>query len=123
MKILGSSFLESLPQLLAQTFDSSAASAKYALLNHHHDYCVLSVQLPFQEVIIKLAGPASPMDATFERTAFIHSLLKSQTNVPVAEIVAFDVSYAHFPWRYLIQTRIPGVAWADIAPQLEPGQL
>jgi aminoglycoside phosphotransferase (APT) family kinase protein len=45
-----------------------------------------------------------------------------QTNVPVAEIIAVDESCVHFPWRYLIQTRIKGHVWANIADQLTAEQ-
>lgn len=117
------SFLEPLPHLLTHVFGSHAASASYQILNQHPDYCVLSIQLEHASVIVKLAGRASTMDADFERTAAIHDLLRTRTSVPVAEIVAVDTTYAQFPWRYLIQTRLQGTVWAQLAPQLDPSQL
>jgi aminoglycoside phosphotransferase (APT) family kinase protein len=124
MQSLASSFLEPLPQLLVQIFGSDAADATYQVLNQHNDYAVLLVMLrqPSSEVIVKLAGRASPMQAAFERTAFIHKLINTHTDVPVADIVAVDTSYSQFPWRYLIQTRLAGTVWAEIAPQLKATQ-
>ena len=122
MESLSASCLDALPQLLVQVFGSNAVSACSQVLNQHHDYCVLSVQMPTAEVIVKLAGRKSMMDASFERTAFIHNLLQTRTDIPVANIIAADDSYAQFPWRYLIQSRLQGTIWAQLAPQLEPAQ-
>ena len=112
--------LEPLPQLLVQVFGSNAASASYEVLNQHPDYVVLLV--PSCEVIVKLAGRGSPMEAAFDRTTLIHQLLKTHTDIPAAEIAAVDVTYHDFPWRYLIQTRIDGMVWANITPQLSAAQ-
>src|SRR4051794_18628208 len=89
MQDLSSAFLEPLPQLLAESFGSKAVSARFQVLNQHNDYYVLSVQVDpsVGEVIVKLAGPTTTMAATFERTALIHRLLNTYTDVPVADIV------------------------------------
>jgi aminoglycoside phosphotransferase (APT) family kinase protein len=118
------SFLDSLPQLLMQTFGSDATNASYQVLNQHEDYCVLLVDLgrPSSKVIVKLAGRGSTMDADFERTAFLHKLVRTETRVPIAEILAVDSSYQTFPWRYLIQSHLSGTIWAELAPQLDAKQ-
>lgn len=124
MEHLLPSFLEPLPQLLAEVFGSNAVLASWRVLNQHRDYCVLLVQMeqPSCEVIVKLAGPSSVMEAAFERTVLIHKLITTHTSIPVADIVAVETNYTRFPWRYLIQARISGMVWADVVPKLEAKQ-
>ncbi len=121
---LSAPFPAPLPDLLSAVLGSMAASASYELLNQQPDYWVIGVQgkQTADQFIVKLAGRESTMAAAFERTALIHNLVRSHTNVPLAEIIAVDVSYIHFPWRYLIQKRVQGQVWALVAPHLDPAQ-
>ncbi len=83
------------------------------------DYWVLFARLssPDVAVIVKLAGPQAPLACPFEQTASLHALVKRHTSVPVAEILAVDVSYRAWPWRYLIARHIPGQTWASLREQ------
>jgi aminoglycoside phosphotransferase (APT) family kinase protein len=73
-------------------------------------------------VIVKLAGRNSPMEADFERTALIHKLIRTHTSTAMADIIAIDTSYEKFSWRYLIQSHISGIVWAEVAPTLDTKQ-
>ncbi len=98
---------EQLLQLIRHTFGAKAG-------NRQHDYLVLLVRLhkPAINVVIKLAGPGASMAGSFDRTAMLHHLVASQTTIPMPEILAVDVSYRTWPWRYLIKAYIPGQEWS-----------
>ncbi|MBN2004561.1 MAG: aminoglycoside phosphotransferase family protein [Anaerolineae bacterium] len=117
--------LDLLPQLLRQTFGAKVELHDYRIGNQHHDYLVLLAQLqhPSVRVVIKLAGPEAPLACPFDRTAMLHKLVATHTTVPMPEVLAVNVSYRDWPWRYFIKTHIPGVEWAAVRPQLDEGAL
>ena len=75
------------------------------------------------KVVVKLAGPAAPLPCPFERTAMLHRLVAARTTIPMPEILAVDVSYQTWPWRYLIKTHIPGQEWAVVRQQMNGKEL
>jgi fructosamine-3-kinase len=93
--------------------------------NRHDDYLVLCVMLrhPSLMVVVKLAGPRALFPYPFDRTALFHRLVAASTSIPIPDILAVDVSYKEWPWRYLIKTFIPGQEWAKVQPQLKPQEL
>ncbi|MFZ6026189.1 MAG: phosphotransferase family protein [Chloroflexota bacterium] len=105
-----------LVSLLQQAFGSQAVLASYRVDKRLHDYAVVFARMhsPRIDLIIKLAGPHSARDCRFEQTARLHEVVRQQTCVPVAEILAVDVSYRVFPWRYLIARHIRGHLWAEM---------
>ena len=116
---------EQLLLLLKEKIGSNVEVVDYRIGNQRHDYLVLLVQLqsPSLEVVIKLAGPEAPYDYPFERTAVIHNLVATHTTILMPEIIAVDVSYQEWPWRYLIKTHIPGTEWDAVRPQMNVEQL
>lgn len=112
-------------QLLRQTFGSSVEWIGYQVGNQQHDYLVLLVQLrhPSIEVVIKLAGPEAPLACPFERTASLHHLVATHTTIPMPEVVAVNMSYQAWPWRYFIKTHIPGQEWAVAQQQMSQEEL
>ncbi len=84
------------------------------------DYVVLTLDLrcPEMRVSVKLAGPRAPYDYPFDRTAYFHRLVAAETAVPMPEILAVDVSYRTYPWRYLVKSYLPGEMWIDLLPRL-----
>jgi aminoglycoside phosphotransferase (APT) family kinase protein len=119
--ILPSETESQLHKLIAETFGAAAQIDSYKILNQHTDYYAMSVTLkqPAQEVAVKLAGRDTPYSYPFERTAFFHRLVAAQTSIPMPEVIAVDVSYQKYPWRYLIKTYLPGEEWNTILPQLD----
>jgi fructosamine-3-kinase len=109
-----------LTELLRETFGSHVELERYQIVNHHPDYYVLLVTLhhPSLELSVKLAGREAPYSYPFERTAAFHRLVSANTTIPMPEIIAVDVSYRAYPWRYLIKTYIPGEEWAAIRSRL-----
>jgi aminoglycoside phosphotransferase (APT) family kinase protein len=107
--------------LLRQTFGSDVQIETYQVVNDQQDYWALIVQLqrPRLKVLIKLAGPKAAHFYSFDRTAVLNRLIRQQTSIPMPEIVAIDTSYTQWPWRYLIQTYVPGEEWADVLPKLD----
>jgi aminoglycoside phosphotransferase (APT) family kinase protein len=89
------------------------------------DYCVLLARLrkPKLEVVVKLAGPGAKMASQFDRTVSIHQMVAKGTDIPLPEIIAADISYQKWPWRYLISTYLPGKEWATIQSQMDPADL
>jgi aminoglycoside phosphotransferase (APT) family kinase protein len=107
-------------ELLHHVFGGRLTLSGYNTIKQHQGYTVLLAHLrrPILEVVIKLAGPDASLACPFEQTAWVHELLRRQTSVPVAEIIAADTSYARWPWRYMIKEYIPGVEWATLQPDL-----
>jgi hypothetical protein len=90
------------------------------IVNQHRDYVALVVNIdhPSLQLAIKLAGRHAPYDYPFDRTAYWHKVVSTQTSIPMPEIISVDVSYQDYPWRYLIKTYIPGEEWATVRPKL-----
>ncbi|MEO8285829.1 MAG: phosphotransferase [Chloroflexota bacterium] len=110
--------------LLRHTIGANVTVESSDVVNRYHDYVVLRVQLanPASTLIVKLAGPNATIACPFDRTAASHNLVSQNTTVPVAHVIAADVSYARWPWRYLIMDYIPGIEWAELAPTLTEEQ-
>jgi fructosamine-3-kinase len=109
-----------LAELLRKTVGTDVEIDTYEVLNQHPDYYVLQVRLhhPSLELAIKLAGPDASYHYPFDRTAMFHRLVAERTTIPMPEILAVDVSYTHYPWRYLIKPYLPGEEWRLVKPQL-----
>jgi aminoglycoside phosphotransferase (APT) family kinase protein len=103
-----------LRELLRHALGSRVELVDFKIGHQLHDYLVLLVQLrqPSIEVVVKLAGRDAPIACPFDRTATLHRLVASKTNIPMPEVLAVDVSYQTMPWRYFIKTYIPGQEWA-----------
>ncbi|PKO15290.1 MAG: hypothetical protein CVU39_11850 [Chloroflexi bacterium HGW-Chloroflexi-10] len=117
--------LDLINQVLQQTFGTQVEIAQYQISKKLHDYLVLLVQLrhPAIDIVIKLAGPAAPLASFFDRTALLHQLVAQQTSIPVCEILAVNMSYQTWPWRYLIKRFIAGQEWAAVRPLLNRVEL
>ena len=103
-------------QLLQQAIGTKVELVKQKIANQQNDYLVLIAQLlhPSLNIVIKIAGPDSLMAGSFDRTVRLHQLVASSTTIPLPEILAVDMSYQIWPWRYLIMTYIPGQEWAAV---------
>ncbi len=114
-----------LRDLLRHIFGSRVKLAAYRIGNRRSDYAVLLATLhhPQLEVVIKLAGPETPFVYPFDRTARLHHLVAAETTITMPDILAVDVSYAAWPWRYLIKTRIAGDEWATVRHTLPANEL
>lgn len=73
---------------------------------------------PAPPVAVKLAGPRAALAAPFDRTLAINRLLRERTAAPTPEVLAADVSYRDWPWRYLVMTHEPGRTLASLRPHL-----
>jgi hypothetical protein len=111
--------------LLRQIFGSRVQLVHYTIGNRHQDYLVLLARLkhPSMAVNIKLAGPQAPWECAFDRTAMLHRMVAQQTAIPMPDILAVDVSYAIWPWRYLVRTHIPGQEWYSVRQGMDKAEL
>jgi aminoglycoside phosphotransferase (APT) family kinase protein len=71
-----------------------------------------------QELVLRISPPDDAGFLFYERRMMaqepqIHALLRSETTVPVAEILAYDESRALLDRDYLIMERLPGHALAE----------
>jgi aminoglycoside phosphotransferase (APT) family kinase protein len=116
---------DQLLQLLQQTFGTKVELIDCKIGNRHHDYVVLLIQLrhPSIKVVVKLAGPEAPVACPFERTAMLHHLVATRTTIPMPEVLAVNMSYQTWPWRYLIKAHIPGQEWAIVRRQMNTEEL
>ena len=107
-------------QLLQHTFGAKVRLIDCQIGNQHHDYLVLLIRLdrPSIQIVVKLAGRQSPMACAFDRTAMLHHLVAAHTTIPMPEVLAVNMSYDTWPWRYFIKMHIPGQEWAVVRPQL-----
>lgn len=112
---------EQLVQLFHQTIGTKVEIIEQKIVNQDHDYLVLLIKLqnPTLRIVVKLAGPESPMASSFDRTAMLHRLVATHTAIPVPEILAVNISYQTWPWRFLIKTYIPGQEWAIVRHQMD----
>jgi aminoglycoside phosphotransferase (APT) family kinase protein len=116
---------DQLMQLLQHTFGAKVELVGCKIGNQLHDYLVLLVQLrhPSIEVVVKLAGPEAPLASFFDRTAMLHRLVATHTTIPMPEILAVNMSYQTWPWRYLVKTYISGQEFAVVRRQMSKEEL
>jgi fructosamine-3-kinase len=116
---------EQLLELLQQAIGTQVELVNQKIANQQHHYLVLIARLrhPAIQVVIKFAGPGAQMAGTFDRTAFINRLVALNTTIPMPEILAIDMSYQRWPWRYLIRTYIPGQEWAAVRQRMNSTEL
>jgi fructosamine-3-kinase len=116
---------DQLLQLLQHTFGTKVQIVNQKIGNQHHDYLVLLVKLrqPSLEIVVKIAGPDAPMASPFERTAMLHRLVANRTSIMMPEILAVNMSYQAWPWRYLIKTYIPGQEWMVVQQEMNTEEL
>ncbi len=114
-----------LVQLLHERFGSQVELVDMTVANRREDYVVLLATLrhPTLSAVVKLAGPRAPYPYPFDRTALFHRLVATHTTIPMPEVLAVDVSYQAWPWRYLITTYLPGQEWAMVQSQMNPQEL
>lgn len=114
-----------LAELIRQTFGPACHIGRYRLVKRETDYTVMLAQLvqPDLHVVVKLAGHMAALPCPFDRTAAINRLVRTHTNVPNSGVIAADVTYAHWPWRYMISTYVPGQTWMIVRPRLDAIQL
>jgi aminoglycoside phosphotransferase (APT) family kinase protein len=107
---------EQLPLFLRQLFGSKVELISYEIGNQHPDYLVLLIQLghPSMKIVVKIAGPQAPLACPFDRTAMLHRLVAQRTAIPMPEVLAVDVSYRIWPWRYFVKAHIPGQEWVTV---------
>ncbi len=120
----GEPYKQLLP-LLRQTLGANTEIIDGKIGNQRHDYLVLLIQLcsPDIQVVVKLAGPDAPILCSFERTAFLHQLVATQTTIAIREVLAVDTTYRKWPWRYIIKAFMPGLEWASARSQMSPTDL
>ena len=116
---------DQLPELILEHFGSKAELVDYKIANQHHDYIVLLAELccPKIKVVIKLAGPQAPISCPFDRTATLHKLVDSRTTIRMPEVLAVDVTYNKWPWRYFIKSYLPGYEWVKVRSQMNRDEL
>jgi len=109
-----------LAALLRSVLGTSATLISYRIALERDDYAVVVATLgrPEHEVVVKLAGPRAPIACPFDRTATIVALVRNQTPVPTFDVLAADISYRAWPWRYLVMTHLAGTPWAQVGAHL-----
>jgi hypothetical protein len=116
---------DQLRELLQRTFGTQVELINLRVGNQYPDYLVLLLRLrhPSIQVVVKLAGPSAPLTCPFDRTAMLHRLVSARTSIPMPEVLAVDVSYRTWPWRYFIKTHIPGREWASVRQRMSAEEL
>ena len=114
-----------LMQLMRHIFGTKVKLADYRIIRYQADYIIIAARLehPSISVTVKLAGPQAPLPCPFDRTAALLRLVRAKTAVPVPEVLAVDMSYKQWPWRYIIKTYVPGKEWAVVRPRMDKQEL
>ncbi len=127
MTAIETSWLSSSDYTYLTELARSIVGTRCGIADHHEvlsrtDYAVLTLTLeqPSMQVMVKLAGPRASLSCPFDRTAALNRLVRERTDIPTYEVLAADVSYASWPWRYLVTTVVPGMTWAEARPFLSP---
>jgi fructosamine-3-kinase len=112
------------PQLIEQVWGSKGAISQASVLNEQEDYLVVILDLHFPpgKVVVKLAGPAARYLCSFDRTASILKQVASSTTIRMPDVVAVDVTYQKWPWRYLILSYQDGEEWATAREKMSAAQ-
>jgi len=110
-----------LDRLLRPVLGAHCHVDDYTVVREADDYAVLLVDLaaPPRRVVVKLAGPRAALSCPFDRTAAINHLARDHTTVPTPEVLAADVSYRDWPWRYLVTAYVEGATWAEAGPAID----
>jgi aminoglycoside phosphotransferase (APT) family kinase protein len=53
----------------------------------------------------------------------LHRLVAARTTIPMPEVLAVNMSYQTWPWRYFIKMHIPGQEWAVVRRQMNKEDL
>lgn len=108
-------------ELVQRLFGACCTVTRASVVHRRQDYVVTIAHLahPMMDVVIKRAGPGALLPAHFDRTAVLHQLVRSHTDVPIPESLAADVSYHHWPWRYLVATYVPGLTWSETRRRMD----
>jgi aminoglycoside phosphotransferase (APT) family kinase protein len=111
--------------LLRRIYGFNTTITNITVLNQHVDYAALTVSIdhPSLQLAVKLAGQDAPYPYPFERTANWQRLVAERTSIPMPEIIAADVSYDNYPWRFFIKSYVPGETWATVRPSLQGAAL
>jgi aminoglycoside phosphotransferase (APT) family kinase protein len=111
-----------LTRLVHSVFGSACRLGEARVALRRRDYLValLTLDNPPHTVAVKLAGPTAPLACPFDRTAAILRLVREQTAVPVPTVLACDVSYRDWPWRFLLTTALPGIRWSEACRHWTP---
>ena len=111
-----------LTRLVRSVFGAACRLGESRVALRRRDYLValLALDNPPHTVAVKLAGPTAPLACPFDRTAALLRLVREQTALPVPAVLACDVSYRGWPWRFLLTTALPGLRWSDARPQWSP---
>jgi aminoglycoside phosphotransferase (APT) family kinase protein len=98
---------------------------EYQVANRRPDYWVLLVKTkqPQLDLVVKLAGRSVTLLHPFDRTAFLHRLVASNTSIAMPQVIAFDTSFQEYPWSYLITTLVAGQEWAEVRQKLDANNL
>ncbi len=114
-----------LTRLLQHACGATYTVSDYRTVRVGVEYAVVVARLtrPPGRVVVKLAGPGASIACPFDRTAAIIELVRARTDVTTPEVLAADVSYRAWPWRYLVTTCLSGTTWIALRPRLDEAAL
>lgn len=104
-----------MPRTVIEAIDTVVRSAtgqgalNAEVLHDSEDYWIAAVGEPSARVIVKVTS--SDRVPLFEKTRAKHDFIESAAQVPMARMIAADDSATQIPFRYSIQTRLPGEEW------------
>jgi aminoglycoside phosphotransferase (APT) family kinase protein len=84
-------------------------------------YAVASV-VADERYVVKLEAPSARRNRRFGVMATLAHMVRAETTVPVADVVAVDTSRRRWPWNVLIATELAGLTWAELYPRLDEVQ-
>jgi fructosamine-3-kinase len=115
---------EQLKELLKYGIGSRVELIYFEIIKERDDYLVLAAQLchPECKVTVKLAGPQTSYPCQFDQIAAIYQLVNQRCEIPIPEVIALDISYQKWPWRYLITTYLAGEEWATTRLHMDVDQ-
>jgi len=109
---------EQLAQLVTAHLAVDADRLRFEPITTGHHNSSYYVHTPADDLVLRISPPDDEGFLFYERRMMaqepaIHALLRAETSVPVAEILAYDDSRRLFDRDYLLMERLPGRSLAE----------
>ena len=118
--------IKTLTELILAHIQVDPASLRFSPIRTGKHNTSFWVDSDLGRLVLRIAPPDDAGFLFYERQMMrqepeLHALIRAQTTIPVAHMIAYDFSRTHIDRDYLLMTALPGVPLSD-TPHLTPAQ-